>query len=199
MKRRRRGALSPEDRTIWEAVARTVKPLKPAKARRDALFDEAARPAEAVTPQKPAKAKAAPAPPSAPAKTSPKPALKPLAPLDRRLLRRVGRGARAIEARLDLHGLRQSEAHIRLGGFLRRARADGLGLVLVITGKGAGSAGERDRFTASERGVLRRLVPQWLAAPDLRDIVAGFETAAPAHGGEGAFYVRLRGARSRGD
>jgi DNA-nicking Smr family endonuclease len=43
-----------------------------------------------------------------------------------------------------------------------------------------------------ERGVLRRLVPQWLAEPELRAIVLSYDTAGARHGGEGALYVRLR-------
>ena len=43
--------------------------------------------------------------------------------------------------------------------------------------------------------MLRRLVPQWLRASELRVFVLGFETAAIPHGGEGALYVRLRRKR----
>ncbi len=42
----------------------------------------------------------------------------------------------------------------------------------------------------SERGVLRRQVPQWLALPEFRTMVVGFEEAHIGHGGEGALYVR---------
>ena len=94
---------------------------------------------------------------------------------------------------VDLHGLRQAEAHDRLIGFLQRARAAGHGLVLVITGKGGAGGALFD-----ERGVLRRAVPHWLSRPDLRPLVLGFETAAPQHGGAGALYVRLRRARPHG-
>jgi DNA-nicking Smr family endonuclease len=45
---------------------------------------------------------------------------------------------------------------------------------------------------ATERGILRRMVPQWLALPDLRAVVLGFEEAGPRQGGGGALYVRLR-------
>ena len=62
-------------------------------------------------------------------------------------------------------------------------------IVLVITGKGT-------RGGDFERGVLRRQIPFWLRSPQLRDAVLGFETAGPAHGGDGAFYVLLRRARS---
>jgi DNA-nicking Smr family endonuclease len=45
-----------------------------------------------------------------------------------------------------------------------------------------------------ERGILRRMVPTWLAAPDMRAVVIGFDEAGPGHGGAGALYVRLRRA-----
>ncbi|MCX4199043.1 Smr/MutS family protein, partial [Methylobacterium organophilum] len=98
------------------------------------------------------------------------------------------RGRLAIEARIDLHGMVQAEAHAALTGFLLRARAAGHSYVLVVTGKGG--PGYADAF--SERGVLRRSVPHWLRGPDLRGIVLGFEEAARHHGGGGALYVRLR-------
>jgi DNA-nicking Smr family endonuclease len=67
------------------------------------------------------------------------------------------------------------------------ARARDARLVLVITGKGGRSAGER--------GVLKRYVPQWLNLPEFRTLVIGFEEAHIAHGGEGALYVRVRRTR----
>jgi DNA-nicking Smr family endonuclease len=93
-----------------------------------------------------------------------KPAAPPLAPLGRRERSQLSRGRKEIEARLDL---------------------DGLTFVLVITGKGKLGA-------ESERGVLRRQVPQWLRQPEFRSLVVGFEEAHIGHGGEGALYVRIR-------
>jgi DNA-nicking Smr family endonuclease len=113
-----------------------------------------------------------------------------LAPIDRRLKQKLARGREAIDASIDLHGLTQAEAHAALAHFLRRARADGARLVLVITGKGA----RTDDFTA-DRGVLRRQVPLWLRSVELRDYVVGFDSAHVAHGGEGALYVRIRRSR----
>jgi DNA-nicking Smr family endonuclease len=47
-----------------------------------------------------------------------------------------------------------------------------------------------------ERGVLRRMVPQWLAMPDVRHLVVlGYEEAHTSHGGSGALYVRIRKKR----
>ena len=63
----------------------------------------------------------------------------------------------------------------------------GASVVLVITGKG--------KPGSSERGVLRRQVPHWLALPEFRLCVSGFEEAHVGHGGEGALYVRMRRVR----
>ncbi|WP_449410247.1 Smr/MutS family protein [Methylobacterium komagatae] len=112
----------------------------------------------------------------------------PTAGLERQARLALKRGRVAIEARLDLHGMIQSEAHVALTGFLLRARAAGHGYVLVVTGKG----GEAYADPYRERGVLRRSVPHWLRGPELRGIVLGFEEAARHHGGEGALYIRLR-------
>ncbi|WP_395012639.1 Smr/MutS family protein [Devosia sp.] len=40
--------------------------------------------------------------------------------------------------------------------------------------------------------MLRAMLPVWLGQPDLAPLVAGWDEAAPGHGGSGAFYVRLR-------
>ena len=108
-----------------------------------------------------------------------KPEPPPLAPIGRRERSHLSRGRKEIDARLDLHGMTQTRAHRALFGFLQRAHHDGLTFVLIITGKGKIGA-------ESERGVLRRQVPQWLGLPEFRSLVVGFEEAHIGHGGEGA-------------
>jgi DNA-nicking Smr family endonuclease len=179
MTRRGRG-LTEDERALWKGVTRHVAPLRPVARKID--IDSGAPGGEA--PRKSVANKSAAAPPAAPRPTAPP----PLMPLDRRLKQRIARGAATIEARLDLHGMTQAQAHAALARFLRKAQADGVTLALVITGKGVRGAGE-------ERGVLRRQVPLWLKLPEFRDCVVGFEAAATPHGGEGALYVRLRKRR----
>jgi DNA-nicking Smr family endonuclease len=179
---RRRRALSDEERALWESVARQTKPLrkKPRAAKAQIV------PAAADTPAA-AKPVAAPRPSSlSKIPSAIKPAPPPLAPLGRRERSQLSRGRKEIEARLDLHGMTQTRAHHALSGFLQRAHGDGLTFVLVITGKG------RAMGAQSERGVLRRQVPQWLSMPEFRSLVVGFEEAHIGHGGEGALYVRIR-------
>jgi DNA-nicking Smr family endonuclease len=107
----------------------------------------------------------------------------PLVPLEARLRQRLARGRVAVEDTLDLHGYRQDQGHRVLRDFLIRAQTRGAKVVLVVTGKGR---------TAAEPGVLRRAVPLWLEAPELRTVVVGFGEASATHGGSGALYVRLR-------
>ena len=109
---------------------------------------------------------------------------------------RVGRGREPIDARFDLHGMTQTEAHAALRRFLHRAQADGARTVLVVTGKGMGKSQDDRNDAAPERGVLKRQVPLWLALPEFRALVIGFEDAHASHGGQGALYIRLRRASS---
>jgi DNA-nicking Smr family endonuclease len=105
----------------------------------------------------------------------------------------VARGREPIDERIDLHGMTQSQTHAALLRFLRRAQAAGARTVLVVTGKGSGKASDLGaRDAVSERGVLRRQVPLWLALPEFRPLVVGFDAAHVGHGGQGALYVRLR-------
>lgn len=179
MRKRRDRALSEEEITVWAHVARSVKAFS------GRTIPEAA---PVVTPPEREPAKAVPQPPSLRADVVQKPTLAPLVPLERRTVQALRRGRQSLEAVIDLHGLRQDEAHDRLRAFLHRQQRDGARLVLVITGKGAAGT----TFGGEERGVLKRVVPHWLRLPDLRPIVLGFEDAAMNHGGTGALYVRLR-------
>jgi DNA-nicking Smr family endonuclease len=120
----------------------------------------------------------------------PRPAGAPaLSPFLRREKQKLARGHAAIDARIDLHGMTQADAHGALRRLLHRAQSSGAKFVLVITGKGAPEA------SRSDRGVLRRQVPMWLALPEFRRYVLGFDVADTGHGGEGALYVRLRKAK----
>jgi DNA-nicking Smr family endonuclease len=118
------------------------------------------------------------------------PALTPLAPLDRRLKRRLSSGRAEVDDVIDLHGMTQAQAHQALNAFLWRAAGAGAKIVLVVTGKG--KMQDSGDFDGGERGVLRRHAPQWLRDSSLRSIVLSVEEAGRPHGGSGALYVRLR-------
>ena len=176
----RQRRLTDEEVELWIAVAKSV-------SRRKGAALPGARKARSP-PSAPIsrEAEAARAVPASRAKAPP-----PLAPLDKRLMRRIARGRSAIDRSIDLHGMTQAEAHDALRGFLAGAQARGDRLVVVVTGKG-GARREGAGSWSEAPGVLRRSVPHWLHAPDLRAVVLGFEEAGRAHGGAGALYVRLR-------
>jgi DNA-nicking Smr family endonuclease len=186
IKPRRPRQLSPEERKLWVHVARTAKPL-PGR-----HLPEIPEPGPTMAASEPARdgslSSAAP-----PGRT--KPPVPSLAPIERKTLVALRRGRRGMDAVIDLHGMRQAEAHDALLAFLHRSQTAGRALVLVITGKGAASSGGS---AFEERGVLRRMVPHWLRMPELRSLVLGFEEALPHHGGAGALYVRLRRRRATG-
>jgi DNA-nicking Smr family endonuclease len=176
-KQRAPRGLGPEDRTLWEEIKKTIRPLRGRKTEIPAIESGESRPAR----KPPANAASAPIQQKTAAKAP------PLAQFDRRTRSRVARGRVEIDARLDLHGLTLERARARLAGFLSTAQARGDSLVLVITGKGGLGEG---------RGALRREVPHWLSLAEFRPFVIGFEEAARGHGGAGALYVLVRRARS---
>lgn len=205
--RQSRGGLSDDDRELWELAARSITPLRSRKPRVHEAVPHAAEPVRAHRPDVRAEprivgkghhapeAKPHPVHDATHAHRSPP----PLAEFDRRKARRIARGSHEIDARIDLHGMRQGEAHSALVGFLRRCHANGLATVLVITGKGSARQGAGDDaydfFGERERGALKRNVPHWLAEPELRAIVVSHRPASIRHGGEGALYVQLRRKR----
>lgn len=106
-----------------------------------------------------------------------------LHPIEKPVHRKLTSGRVALEARIDLHGMAEAEAHAVLLDFLRRSWRGGARHVLVITGKGS---------SGGSRGVLKRMVPRWLSQPDFAAYVAGHAQAGRGHGGEGALYIRLK-------
>jgi len=174
-------SLSDEEIELWISVARSVTPrhghVLPhvQKERTPVELEDRTIPVPAVTLAAP------PAPMKAPA-------IPALSGVERRLKAKLAQGKAGVDAVLDLHGMHQHTAFNALRNFLSGAQRDGAKLVLVITGKG-------ERFSADpmeQGGVLRRAVPHWLSAPEMRGIVIGFEEATRPHGGAGALYVRIR-------
>jgi DNA-nicking Smr family endonuclease len=169
--------LRPDEARLWSLVASTVHPLPGRRI--------PSPPAEPVAPSPSAKAKGGPAHPPA----HPKPRVTHRHTphdIEPRRRQRLARERDPIAARVDLHGMNQDVARAVLERFLHRAWEDGYRAVLVITGKGV-----------QGDGILRRRVPEWLAAPQLTPLVAGVSEAHRRHGGEGALYVALK-RRSRG-
>jgi len=189
-----------DDAALWARVAETAAPL--AKKNRFVDLEAPVRlPAAKQAPpaeKAPAREDAAPAAPRErmpQAKVTVKKALSPKAGLDRLTARKLDKGHLAIDARIDLHGMRQREAHGALRKFLHWARQKDYRHVLVITGKGSLRDEGKSFYEDDVRGVLRQAVPHWLSHGDLAPLIVSFSEAPRRLGGEGALYVRLRKAR----
>ena len=162
--------LDPNERIVWNRVARTVAP------RRRPHGPQAAKP----LPARPGETREdfgammrLPALKTAPREAS--------GAVPTNTDRPVRRGRVEIDARVDLHGLTREQARAALSTALLRTAKRGGRCLLVITGKGP-----------RLEGVLRAALPGWLGEPGLRPHVASFAPAHLRHGGSGAWYVFLR-------
>ena len=190
---RRKPGLGKEDNNLWKQVTENLTPLSK-KVRnfqredtvdtgKDKFTGKKFRPEKVTRPAPPP-----PIPtPYIPPRSSP-------GEMETKRVRRLGRGNLSFDARIDLHGMYQKEAHSRLLMFLREARARGYRNVLVITGKGR--AGDRSNEPGREApGVIRRNIRHWLNEPEFSEIVTALSSARPNHGGEGALYLQIRRVR----
>ena len=169
--------LTRQERDLWDRLRQEVTPLKRQPPPPDPRTKKSAATAQARA------GKSEPAIEAPPLRRAPR-AVPALSPLDQKTRRQLARGAIAVDARIDLHGMRRARALPVLMAFLKSAQSRGDRVVLIVTGKGDSGA--------KGTGVLRREVPEWLARPELREQVVGFAEASPRHGGGGALYVRIR-------
>lgn len=176
MTRRR---LTAEEIELWQRVVEKAERLNPGS-------HSAPAPLPKPKPTKPVTARL----------TAPPPPRKPPPPkpndlnMDHKTFGKLKRGRLDPEGRIDLHGMTLDQAHPALTRFILSAQASGKRLVLVITGKGKKS--DETGPIPRPRGVIRREVPLWLAAPPLAQAVLQISPAHLRHGGSGAFYVYLR-------
>ena len=200
---RRRRHLSAEEKAIWETIARQTRPLSP---RTKTAANTAPKPGpDSRKTVREAEDGQTPIAPFNIGEQVDHSRTNDLIPglgqqmnkapvrMDSKSFGRLKRGKLKPEARIDLHGMTQAEAHPALIGFILRSVAEGRRLVLVITGKGK----LRDEAPPLpvRHGVLRHNVPQWLRMAPVGPHVLQVTQAHLRHGGDGAYYVYLRRPR----
>ena len=164
-----------DDKKIWTAYARGIKPLKPMLRAPAATTPQPTKPSPATWRSVENK------------KTAPLPGRANFhAALERNLERRLRQGMIVPEGRIDLHGMHEAEAHKALIDFIDGQANAGHRRLLVITGKGRGG-----------QGILRARIKDWLAASSVRANILALRPAAIRHGGAGAFYVLLKKGKIR--
>ncbi|MDA5192369.1 Smr/MutS family protein [Govanella unica] len=175
---RRRRSLTGEDVELWRYATRDVKPL-------DKLPNIVPEADVLMTPKRAARQSGLPTLPQVLAAVHVRaaPPLVGAAP-NRQWERSLKRGEMEIDARLDLHGQTELQAHSRLMRFVINAAAMDARRLLVITGKGR-----------EGQGLLKTRLPGWLTEGELRPLVMAVHPAHIKDGGDGAFYVILRRRR----
>ena len=194
MSRKKPRELRPEEKELWQQVARTATPLHTSL---KSVVSKLSQPAE-KEPKAPA---FKPSSFEIGAKSLPRTETRDIAPttgagfhnrplrMDKKTYGRMKRGKADPEARIDLHGMTAAAAKTALTSFILRSHGEGKRLVLVITGKG------REKPVSGpipiRHGILRQELPHWLSIPPLASLVLQVAEAHQKHGGGGAFYVYL--------
>jgi len=204
----RKRNLTPEEEQLWRQAMKDIAPLQDSTpfsldddhAPKGKATSHSAREWEPPAPKKLARVNPPvirhPEPQAAKRKSSGAAALEDL---NRQETKRVKRGRIEVDGKIDLHGMRQSEAHQELIHRLSDARLRGKRILLVVTGKG--SSGKESRNDGSEPfwarggGVLKQQVPVWLREEPLRSMIFSVQEAHQRHGGGGALYVFLKKVR----
>lgn len=183
----------PHDFHLWTTVAATVDPLRRKGLLKNKLGPLPVPEPEAPLPEiKPPPKRQKPREPFlAPYQPPRQPTPLPDKAVDPAIHKKVRRGKIEIDGKIDLHGMTQAEARQVLHRFVSARFARGDRTILVITGKGIRT--DNDYILAmTERGILRTMLPIWLNEPGMAHMISGWSVAARGHGGDGAWYVRLR-------
>lgn len=172
-----RRRLTNEEEALWDALTRSVRPLRPGQRRPVATAPTATLPTQTRLTAQPQKAVPA------------KPVAAPAPMLDSSWERRIRSGNLSPDMSIDLHGHSLSAAHARLNQALAQAFAHDARILLVVTGKPPKTpeiAGQ------SRRGAIRAEIGHWLETSPHADRIASVRIAHPRHGGDGAIYLILR-------
>lgn len=190
-----RRPLSDEERELFEDAMRDSAPLK--KAPRPPRKSRPAKSTERTKPKMEGGERER-------AVQAPQPAARRTIGIDGNTAERLRRGQLEPQARLDLHGMSERDAHHALLTFVRAARMRRFRLLLVVTGKGTTGRREQEKETPFDlgldmqaRGILRSLTPRWLREPGVAEMIADVREAHRRHGGAGALYVYLRKGEER--
>ena len=178
--------LSPEERELWQALVRTVRPLRRAAPKPVPVPVAEEGAPQPVVPMRvrgrvPAPRRVDPPPPPRPA---------PVPVLDSSWEKKIRAGRLSPDISVDLHGLTLTAAHLRLDRLLHDAVIHGWRVLLVVTGKPRATRplpGE-----SGKRGAIRAEIGDWLAQGAHASRIASVRSAHPRHGGDGALYIILR-------
>lgn len=113
--------------------------------------------------------------------------------IDRKTARKFKQGKMDIDAKLDLHGMTQTQAYQALSDFILNNYHKQNRNLLIVTGKG--NSHPRQHWNEPKSGILKEMVPKWLNESDIRPMILSFSHATQKDGGSGALYILLKRKR----
>ncbi len=101
--------------------------------------------------------------------------------------------ARKERYKFDLHGFTLDEANKKVKEILLFCTNNNYEELLLITGKGLHSSGDKDVYTSKEFGKLKFSVPEFIRTdPDIKNLIVSINVANVKDGGEGAILIKLK-------
>ena len=98
---------------------------------------------------------------------------------------------------IDLHGYTLEQANNAIEQFILKAFEEGVGKLIVVTGKGIHSNVEKDPYVSKDLSILKYSVPEFINNnQNLMKVINDVQDAKIEDGGSGAFYIYLKKKRS---
>ena len=93
----------------------------------------------------------------------------------------------------DLHGYSLDEANKKIYDLIHRSYAEGVGKLIIVTGKGLHSENEEDPYISKKFGILKYSVPEYIKNnQELTSLIKDIKEASVEDGGSGSFYIYLK-------
>ena len=94
---------------------------------------------------------------------------------------------------IDLHGYTLDEANKLIENFIKKAFADKINKLIIVTGKGLHSQNEKNPYVSKDLSILKYSVPEFIKNNvSLMNMIYDITDANIEDGGSGAFYIFLK-------
>ena len=101
--------------------------------------------------------------------------------------------ARKERYKFDLHGFTLDEANKKVKEILLFCTNNKYEELLLITGKGLHSSGDKDVYTSKDFGKLKFSIPEFIRTDlDIKNLIVSINVADVKDGGEGAILIKLK-------
>ena len=106
---------------------------------------------------------------------------------------RASRGKNLKSLTFDLHGYSLDEANSKIDYLIKNSYENGIGKLIIVTGKGLHSENEKDPYVSKDLGILKYSVPDYINSnKELMSLIIEIKDATVEDGGNGAFYIYLK-------